>query len=276
MKRITIVAVICSVLPFIGKGQSGLNLTLSGYDAKCNGSNSGSASVNVTGGAFPYTYNWSPSGGTTNSATGLTAGSYTVTVKDSKGITANGTISINQPPPLNVVLDSIVVKPCFLLVGPGGGGGSCGCNNTIWAVASGGTPPYTYAWNDGKTSDTIHQACYVTFKVTVTDSNQCQVRDSLYLAIPVIQGINELQAPSDVKLYPVPADNILNVSINQLAADTRKIEVYDMMGKQVIEQELKENTTSVELNVSAIPNGTYLLRIIGDYSQHAARFTVSR
>src|SRR5207253_8626089 len=48
----------------------------------CFGGNNGSATVTMTGGTAPFTYVWSPSGGTNATGTGLTAGTYTVTVTD--------------------------------------------------------------------------------------------------------------------------------------------------------------------------------------------------
>ena len=56
--------------------------------------NQGSASVNPHGGLAPYTYQWSNSLGTTNSVSGLSAGSYSVEVTDANGniITLNVTI----------------------------------------------------------------------------------------------------------------------------------------------------------------------------------------
>jgi hypothetical protein len=49
-----------------------------------NGGNNGTASVLILGGKFPFTYSWSPSGGTSSTATGLAAGTYTCNVTDAK------------------------------------------------------------------------------------------------------------------------------------------------------------------------------------------------
>ncbi|MCE3280595.1 MAG: hypothetical protein K0S44_2786 [Bacteroidetes bacterium] len=49
--------------------------------ASC-GTNNGTATATVTGGIGPFSYSWAPSGGTSASATGLAAGTYTVTVND--------------------------------------------------------------------------------------------------------------------------------------------------------------------------------------------------
>ncbi|WP_424108311.1 SprB repeat-containing protein, partial [Pseudomonas viridiflava] len=64
----------------------------------CFGGTNGSATVSATGGTGPYTYSWSPSGGTAATATGLAAGTYTVTVTDANGCTATRAFTITAPP----------------------------------------------------------------------------------------------------------------------------------------------------------------------------------
>lgn len=63
----------------------------------CFGSSTGSASVIPSGGSSPYTYSWSPIGGTAATASQLPAGSYTVTVTDNNGCTAQRNFTITQP-----------------------------------------------------------------------------------------------------------------------------------------------------------------------------------
>ncbi|RFS13431.1 PA14 domain-containing protein, partial [Emticicia sp. C21] len=65
-----------------------LTTSITKVDVSCNGGNNGSATVTPVGGTSPYTYQWSPSGGTGATASNLTAGTYTVTVTDAKGCTA--------------------------------------------------------------------------------------------------------------------------------------------------------------------------------------------
>ncbi|HXB12126.1 MAG TPA: T9SS type A sorting domain-containing protein [Bacteroidia bacterium] len=279
MKKSTFRFIIAlAFFPLFSIGQGGLKVTINGQDAKCNGNNNGSAIASVSGGSLPYTYNWAPSGCTDSAAVNLVAGTYTLTVTDNNGITARSTIIINEPSPLLVSIDSIVVYPCYLLTGPGGGGGSCGCNNTLWAIVNGGTAPYSYAWTpSGNTKDTLHNACYEEFAVAVTDKNQCVTSDSIFVAIPKkTTGINELLSPNDVKVYPVPTSNTLNIQINPLAANTEKLEVYDIMGKMLIEQKLKENTSEISLNTASLPVGNYLLRLVGDNTQLISHFSISR
>ena len=126
----------------------------------CNGNTNGSATVNVTGGTSPYTYSWAPSGGTSASANGLAAGTYTVFVTDANGCTSQVTVTITQPSALSLALTSIP---------------ACGTNNgTATANASGGTASYTYAWSPaGGTNASAGGLSAGTYTCTITDANGC-------------------------------------------------------------------------------------------------------
>src|SRR5690606_25433833 len=99
------------------------------------GGNDGSATVSVTGGTQPYTYLWS-NGATTATASNLVAGTYTVTVTDTNGCTANTSFVIDQPIPLMIQSVSQVNVSCN-----GGNDGSAA------VVVIGGNAPYTYLWS---------------------------------------------------------------------------------------------------------------------------------
>ncbi|MBB6611548.1 HYR domain-containing protein [Pontibacter sp. Tf4] len=60
----------------------------------CAGDATGELTATVLGGTAPYTYSWSPTGGNGTTATGLTAGSYTVTVTDAVGAVTSATKEI--------------------------------------------------------------------------------------------------------------------------------------------------------------------------------------
>src|SRR5690606_18715152 len=71
-------------------------------EVSCNGGSNGSATVAVTGGTGDYTYSWSPSGGTTATATGLAAGTYVVTVTDANGCADTQSFTITEPDALTI------------------------------------------------------------------------------------------------------------------------------------------------------------------------------
>jgi hypothetical protein len=128
----------------------------------CFGSNTGSVTANVSGGVGPFTYAWTPSGGNSATATGLSAGNYQVTVTDQSDMsTATATITITSPPQLTI---NFFMAPAF-------------CNTAsgqLTANVSGGTPVYTYWWSpSGQTTATIVNMPPGTFTVIVTDANGC-------------------------------------------------------------------------------------------------------
>ena len=81
-----------------------LDLQMSQVDALCKGEANGSASVVVTGGTQPYTYQWS-NGQTSQIATNLSVGTYSVTVTSDEGCTSICSVTLTEPNPCNNILD---------------------------------------------------------------------------------------------------------------------------------------------------------------------------
>lgn len=137
-----------------------LTISTSSTDVKCFGGNDGTASVSANGGTPPYTYFWS-NGQTGSSASGLTAGVYTITVKDANNCVQVASVLIKQPPLLTVTTTKTDIS-CF-----GGNDGS------INVTVVGGTPGYSYNWSNGSTSANQTGLAVGTYRLTVTDSNGC-------------------------------------------------------------------------------------------------------
>ena len=131
-------------------------------NVSCFGGSNGAATVNVSGGTPPYTYLWSPAGGTGATASGLQAGTYTVTVKDAANTIKTQNVTITQPTS-SVTASTTKVDA------------SCGTNNGQATVnATGGTSPYTYLWSNGTTTSSISGLAAGSYSVTVTDFNGCE------------------------------------------------------------------------------------------------------
>jgi hypothetical protein len=137
-----------------------MSLQTSSVDVTCAGGSDGSASVTAMGGTAPYAYLWS-SGSTTPQATGLAIGSYTIEVTDANGCVASAVVAINQPPAVSVSITGATLT-CE--------GSSTG---TAIAVASGGTPPYSYSWSTGAVTASVSNLAAGMHSVVVTDANGC-------------------------------------------------------------------------------------------------------
>ncbi|AWA31310.1 hypothetical protein HYN48_15090 [Flavobacterium magnum] len=129
----------------------------------CFGAATGSATVVASGGTAPYTYSWSPSGGTAATASNLTAGTYTCTITDATGCTKNEVFTITQP---TAAISNTVSQTNVLCFGASTGSAT--------VVASGGTGSYTYLWSpSGGTAATASNLAAGNYSVRITDANGC-------------------------------------------------------------------------------------------------------
>jgi hypothetical protein len=146
---------------------------LSHTNVSCAGGNNGSASVSASGGVPAYTYSWLPYGGSSATATGLIAGTYTCTVTDSHGCTRSASVTITQPPQLFVTASHTNVS-CF--------GGN---NGTATVSAGGGTPSYTYSWapsgGNGPVALNLPAGTYTCF---IRDANNCGISTVVTITQP--------------------------------------------------------------------------------------------
>ncbi len=114
-----------------------LSVSTQQTDVSCYGQNTGIATANPSGGTSGYTYQWT-GGATTQTISNKLAGSYTVTVTDSKGCTTTTTVVITQPasPPALPVVTSPVTYCQNAVPSPLSATGS----NLLWYnVSTGGT-----------------------------------------------------------------------------------------------------------------------------------------
>ncbi|HRS40263.1 MAG TPA: SprB repeat-containing protein, partial [Bacteroidia bacterium] len=106
----------------------------------CFGGNDGSATVNVSTGTAPFSFAWSPAGGSGATATGLSAGNFSVTVTDANGCISNDQVTITEPTALAL---QTTTQPTLCFGSPSG---------SADVVVAGGTGPYSYAWAPGGAS----------------------------------------------------------------------------------------------------------------------------
>ncbi|MBO9700676.1 MAG: PQQ-dependent sugar dehydrogenase [Sporocytophaga sp.] len=142
-------------------------------DVSCFGGNNGSAVATASNGNTPFTYSWSPSGGTTATANTLTAGVYTLTVTDSKSCKATSTVTISEPEQLTAFASKSDVS-CF--------GGN---NGSATVAPTGGTSGYTFSWSpSGGTTATASNLSTGIYVCKITDAKSCFIEKSVTINGP--------------------------------------------------------------------------------------------
>lgn len=212
-----------------------LSTSITGTDATCGGSNTGSATASINGGGTPpYFYNWS--NGSPNPSIGyLAAGSYSVTITDFNGCSNVHTVTIAEPPILALTISTSPIV--------------CGSEaGSALATATGGTPPYTYLWSDGTIGQEAVNLNNGTYLCTVTDQNLCTGSNSGIVAVtgnltPQISVLGNISCYGDTNgaltvntpgahepYWQQWSNNMTQPSISNLAAGNYSVTVTDSWG----------------------------------------------
>jgi hypothetical protein len=143
-------------------------VSLSHTDITCAGAGNGKAGVSVTGGKAPYAYSWNSSTpqASTN-ASGLAAGSYTVTVKDASGATVSGNVTIKEPAPISLQAAANTIT-------------KIGGTTNVTLQGNGGTAPYAYTGN----TTSLKKGNY---SFQVKDANGCGTSATVEVKEPGIE-----------------------------------------------------------------------------------------
>ena len=137
-----------------------LKASLLRQDVRCYGAADGSVTVVVEDGQEPFTYAWS-NNHTGKSLAGLTAGNYSVVVKDASGA--------------EITLEETIMQPTQIVIQGAVTSASCNgvADGALNLTVSGGTAPYTFSWNTGSTSEDIQNVTAGKYLVTIQDASGC-------------------------------------------------------------------------------------------------------
>ncbi len=179
-------------------------------NVSCNGGSDGSATASASGGTSGYSYSWAPSGGTNATATGLSAGAYTVTITDANGCTDTANVTITEPTAVNATITASTNASC-----PGASNGSA----TV--TTNGGIAPYNYSWSpSGGNNATATGLSAGTYTVTVTDDNGCTDTANVTITdTDLISPVANCVAPFTIQLDVNGQASIIAADINNGSTD---------------------------------------------------------
>lgn len=147
---------------------------IGGWNVSCFGASDGFIDLTVTNGTPPFVYSWQPGNIVfIEDLQNTSAVTYTVIVTDTvNGCSVSDSITLTEPPALSGQFNATNV--------------SClgGHDGAIDVTISGGTPGYSFAWDNGSSSEDISGISAGIYTLNITDTNGCVFTDSALVAEP--------------------------------------------------------------------------------------------
>ncbi len=211
----------------------------------CFGDSNGEIDLAILTGTPPYQFIWS-NGETTEDLSDLSPGDYTVIITDANDCNLALTIEVGQPAPFVANISTTPVS-------------SSGANDgTATVTPTGGTPPFTYNWEEGNFTPTLTGVGVGSYPVTITDANGCTAEGvaeiSLFSDIEEVDGLLRF----DLRPNPSAGRFFVDMAFNQL--QTVALDIYNVTGQliQSYSQQSGQNIR-VAVDISHSPDGAYLL-----------------
>ncbi len=165
-------------------------VAMSSHAGYC-GKADGTASVVVTGGTGAATYTWTPAGAGSGTATysNVIPGTYTVLAHDTKGCADSGMVTVANIPGVSASITGNTSVSCF-----------GGADGTATALATAGTPVYTFSWlpapGTGQGTANAGGLSAGTYTCGIADSAGCLSAATVIITQPVVLTVTPMPAVS--------------------------------------------------------------------------------
>ncbi|NOQ28175.1 MAG: hypothetical protein GQ564_22665, partial [Bacteroidales bacterium] len=228
------------------------------FEPTCASNNDGVIDVTVSGGAYPYNFEWN-NGASSEDISNLVAGIFDFKITDATGCSDSLSFELTEPEILSMVISSI--DP------------ACAdeTSGSALAVVSGGTAPYLFNWSNGATTSSNDNLLTGNYELTVTDINGCEITDSTELinpeplaviltaANPTCVGICNGSITTEVTGGIAPysyswSNGMSTANLSDLCEDSYELTVTDANGcSKVVSQELNWGTAITgTINISDV------------------------
>ena len=212
------------------------------------------------------TYLWS-NNATTQSITVNTAGSYFVTVTNTDpcngtGPSASVTVTVNTAP-----------TAAFTYT----------WNNTTVVFANNSVGGTTYNWNFGDLNSSVaqnpqHLYTPGTYIVTLTTTNAVGCTSTVTDTVEFNVGVQESATLNALTLYPNPANENVNLTIDLNTSASIQVMAYDMSGKILINEynHLSSGKNVLTYDVMNWSNGIYFIQVTSLESVNTMKVVINR
>lgn len=209
----------------------------------------GNSSTLIASGANSYTWN----NGVQTSSVLVNSGSatqYTVLGASQSGCVGAAAVTINIVPP-----PTLTVSGTFTL-----------CSPHQQTLTVSGASSYLWKWDNTTafaTSTFLIINPLATNQYSITGTNELGCKNTKIVTVSIITctDIDKLSVESsELKVYPNPVSEILNIEF----VSSNKVEdliIYDMLGKEIIQEELKIKNSATSIDLKELPRGVYFIKV---------------
>ncbi len=235
-----------------------ISLAATETNVSCFGEQNGNAKIIATGGHAPYSYSWN-TGALVDSVSGLAAGNYSVTITDNHNCTTSTNLFLSQPDEIQIATSSTDAIE-------NQNNGTATVDNVYNAVS-----PYSYAWSNGDTTQTITNLGPGTYTVTITDYKGCEKTGSVL--VNLVSGIGVVENEMSFNLHPNPAQSQVIIELTALKEGTT-LNIKNVLGQSLTLQSISSTQTIVDL--SPFGAGVYMVEIIRGEKQAVKKLVIAR
>ena len=236
-----------------------ITLSILATNLLCNGDVNGDATVTTNGGLAPFTYLWDSNAGSqiTTAATGLAAGTYSVSVTDANSCIESQQITLYEP---NLMVSSFVASSDTTYLSNGGvvnfNNTSTGASSYYWEFGDGGSSTDISPWNMYSTSGN-YSVMLVAF-----DGNNCY--DTSYYEVSILDepvSVNDLaQLNSNIKVSQDEYGAIIDFEF--LIETPVMISLYTTLGQKAVHSKtLVVSSDRVRIDLENESSGIYFIKI---------------
>lgn len=209
----------------------------------CFGADDGTINMTVSGGNLPYTVAWSHANITAQNLNNLGAGSYTAVITDNAGCLATTTVIITQPDSITLVATSTPTQSN---------------DGTAFVNAAGGTPPYSYAWNNGDTTQAINGLTTGTYSVVVTDASGCSATVNVTVQ-DFTSNTNGIESLTTFDILPNPNNGQFAIRLDFEEITKLQVKIVDMVGQVIFENNVTESNLYLPIDLGNQAPGVYFI-----------------
>ena len=233
----------------------------------CFGEDQGSITVEPSGGEPGYTISWVGPNGFTSTAlsiTALKAGDYSMVLKDAYGYEKSESYTLTEP-------DAITESSVYITDETNND-----ANGSITLDVEGGTGTFIYEWSNGGNTADISGLVAGDYTVVVTDEMGCSEEFGPYAVGSEIVSVEDLEFVNSLHVYPIPAFEYVNFSVELSERMDTRMRVIDAFGKVVLKEEFDGKSIDIQIDVSELTVGVYYIEFGGENSSMLEKFVVIR